>query len=154
MHNNTNYQCKICWNKALTFGVGSIQLSFRIYHCVRSPNTCKYVFNPNVTTFQSNCAEGLHFSAFIVNIFKKGDRENPGNYRGITLLSVVGKVFCKILNNRLVPCLDKEGALHEGQAGFRLNRGCMDNVYTLYEVVQGRLREDKETYLFRYTESL
>ena len=30
-----------------------------------SPNTCKYVFNPNVTTFQSNCAEGLHFSAFI-----------------------------------------------------------------------------------------
>ena len=38
----------------------------------------------------------------IVNIFKKGDREEPGNYRGITLLSVVGKVFCKILNNRLV----------------------------------------------------
>ena len=35
MHNNTNYQCKICWNKALTFGVGSIQLSFRIYHCVQ-----------------------------------------------------------------------------------------------------------------------
>ena len=46
-----NDQCKICWNKALTFGVGSC-----------SPNTCKYVFNPNVN--QSNCAEGLHFSAF------------------------------------------------------------------------------------------
>ena len=27
-----------------------------------SPNTCKDVFNPNVTTFQSSCAEGLHFS--------------------------------------------------------------------------------------------
>ena len=46
----------------------------------------------------------------------------------ITLLSVVGKVFCKILNNRLVQCLDKEGALHEGQAGFKINRCCMDNV--------------------------
>ena len=49
-------------------------------------------------------------------------------YIFITLLSVIGKVFCKILNNRLVQCLDKEGALHEGQAGFRLNRGCMDKV--------------------------
>ena len=78
----------------------------------------------------------------IVNICKKGDREDPTNYRGITLLSVVGKVFCKILNNRLVQYLDKEGALHEGQAGFRINRSCMDNVYTLNEIVQGRLREE------------
>ena len=47
-------------------------------------------------------------------IFKKSDREDPGNYTGITLLSVVGMVFCKILNNRLVQYLDKGGALHEG----------------------------------------
>ena len=33
----------------------------------------------------------------IVNLFKKGDREDPGNYRGITLLSVVGKCFVKCL---------------------------------------------------------
>ena len=75
-----------------------------------------------------------------LNLFKKGDREDPGKYRGITLLSVVGKVFCKVLNNRLVHCLDK-GVLHEGQAGFRVNRSCMDNVYTLNEIVQGRLKE-------------
>ena len=56
----------------------------------------------------------------------KGDREDLGNYRGITLLSVVGKVFCKVLNNKL---LDIEGALHEGQTGFRVNISCMDNVY-------------------------
>ena len=48
------------------------------------------------------CREGL----IIVNLFKKGDKEVPWNYRGITLLSVVGKVFCKILNNRLVERLD------------------------------------------------
>ena len=34
----------------------------------------------------------------IVNLFKNGDKEDPGNYRGITLLSVVGKVFCTVLN--------------------------------------------------------
>ena len=84
----------------------------------------------------------------IINLFKKGDREDPGNYRGITLLSVVGKLFCKILNNRLVECLDKEGLLHEGQAGFRVNRSCIDNIFTLNELIQGRIREDKQTYAF------
>ena len=49
----------------------------------------------------------------VVNIFKKGDKEEPGNYRSIMLLSVVGKVFC---NNRLA---DRERALHEGQAGLK-----------------------------------
>ena len=34
----------------------------------------------------------------IVNLFTKGDKEDPENYRGITLLCVVGKVFCKVLN--------------------------------------------------------
>ena len=71
----------------------------------------------------------------IVNLFKKGDREQPGNYRGITLLSVLGKVFCKILNNRMVQHSDKGGVLHEGQVGFRMNRSCIDNIYTLNEIV-------------------
>ena len=61
MHNNNNCQCKMCWNKALTFGV--VQYN-SVFVPLCSPNTCKDVFNPNVTTFQSNCAKGLHFSAF------------------------------------------------------------------------------------------
>ena len=32
----------------------------------------------------------------IVSLYKRGDAEDPGNYRGITLLNVVGKLFCKI----------------------------------------------------------
>ena len=52
-------------------------------------------------------------------------------------------VFCEVLNSRLVHCLDKEGALHECQAGFRVNSSCMDNVYTLKEIVlQCRLKEE------------
>ena len=51
---------------------------------------------------------------------KKGDKEDLGIYRDSTILSVVGKVFCKILNDRLVQHhLDKSGKIHEGQAGFR-----------------------------------
>ena len=37
----------------------------------------------------------------IVNLFKKGDKEDPGNYRGVKLLSIVGKVFCKVVNTSI-----------------------------------------------------
>ena len=37
-------------------------------------------------------------------------------------VNVVGKVFCKVLNSRLVQCLNNEGTLYEGQTGFRINR--------------------------------
>ena len=84
----------------------------------------------------------------IASLFKKGDAEDPGNYRGITLLNMVGKLFCKILNTRLVIRLESEKALHEGQAGFREERSCIDNIFTLNEVIQGRMREGKHTYAF------
>ena len=48
----------------------------------------------------------------------------------------------------MVKHLDEGQALHEGQAGFRKKRSCIDNVYTLNEIVQGRLREGKKTYAF------
>ena len=38
--------------------------------------------------------------------------------------------------------------MHEGQAGFRVNRSCVDNIFTLNEFVQGRIKEDKHTFAF------
>ena len=52
------------------------------------------------------------------------------------LVLYIGKVCCKILSNRLVQSLDKEGALHEGQAGFRINSSCMDNVLKLCKAIK------------------
>ena len=39
--------------------------------------------------------------AVVIIIFKKGDRNACGNYRGISLLSIAGKIFARILLNRL-----------------------------------------------------
>ena len=61
---------------------------------------------------------------------------------------VVGKVFCKILNDRLVQYLDKSSKIHEGQAGFRAGRCCIDNIFTLNELIQGHLKEGKKTFSF------
>lgn len=80
-----------------------------------------------------------------MNLYKKGDKEDPGNYRGITLLHVVGNVFCKVLNNILVKHLGIGQVLHEGQAGFWVKRSCVDNIN---ELVQGRLREENKIYTF------
>ena len=74
----------------------------------------------------------------VVNLFKKREKTDPGNYRGITLLSTVEKTFCKILNDRVGTMLEKEEKISEGQAGFRPNRSCVDHVYTLGKIIQGR----------------
>ena len=84
----------------------------------------------------------------IVSLFKKGDKEDLVNYRGITLLSVVGKIFCRILNDRLVQYLHKSSKIHDGQAGFRAGRCCIDNFFTLNELIYGTLKEGKKTFSF------
>ena len=53
----------------------------------------------------------------VVNLFKKGDKACPGNCRGITLLSIVGNTFFKILSDRVRTMLEKDEKISEGQAG-------------------------------------
>ena len=65
----------------------------------------------------------------IVNFFKKNDKEDPV-YRGITLLSVVGKVFCKLLNDRLVQLLDECQAYIKGKLGLE-RKGVVQIIFTL-----------------------
>ena len=84
----------------------------------------------------------------IISLFKKGDREDPGNNRDITLLNVVGKLFNKVSNYRLLQWLEEHNKLSESQAGFRFDRSCVDNIFILNEVIQGRLQEGKKTFCF------
>ena len=47
----------------------------------------------------------------IIPLFKKGDDKFPDNYRGISLLSIVSKVFTAVLNKRLYAWAEKEGKI-------------------------------------------
>ena len=72
--------------------------------------------------------------SIIVPLFKKGDRSMCDNWRGISLLSVVGKVFTNIILERLSKSVDEK--LSENQAGFRKERGCSDQIFTLRRIME------------------
>src|SRR3984957_4564941 len=82
----------------------------------------------------------------IVPIYKEGDRENVDNYRGITLLSVVGKLYMSILNNRVSRWVEREKKIVEEQGGFREKRSTSEQIFVLKETILGRRREKKRTF--------
>ncbi|CAM4630150.1 unnamed protein product [Leuciscus chuanchicus] len=75
-----------------------------------------------------------------VLLFKKGDRELLSNYRPITLLSAVYKIFTKVLLNRLARQLDEQQPVE--QAGFRSGFSTMDHLQVLNQQLE-RTREYK-----------
>ena len=61
---------------------------------------------------------------------KKGDRKDSNNYRGITLLSCVGKLFTTVLNERLKAYCESNNIINENQAGFRTKHSTTDHIFS------------------------
>ena len=73
----------------------------------------------------------------------KKDPFLPSNYRGISLLSCVGKLYSSILSNRIVSYTNICNILVDEQNGFRENKSCSDHIFTLSSVIQNRSHENK-----------
>ena len=71
-------------------------------------------------------------------IHKKGDREDPGNYRPICGLPILYKLFATVLYARLAPSLHK--VQPPDQADFRPNHRYEDHL-TVYKILEQRSRE-------------
>jgi len=65
----------------------------------------------------------------IIPLPKKGDVKDCNNWRGITLLSVPGKVVAGIILNRMKDAVDE--VLRQHQAGFRKGRSCCEQIFAL-----------------------
>ena len=66
----------------------------------------------------------------------KGDKSDPENYRPITILSCLSKLFTAVLNNRLTKFLDTYELLNENQAGFRKGYSTVDHIFALNSLIE------------------
>ena len=74
----------------------------------------------------------------------KGDKCECSNSRGITLLSVVGKLFGRVLIKRARAGI--ECAIGEEQCGYKQGRGCMDQVFAVRHVCEKFLAHGKDVF--------
>ena len=70
----------------------------------------------------------------IIPIFKKGDRKQCTNYRGISLLSLPGKVYAKYLERKYQEIV--ESKLEDDHCGFRPGRSTTDQFFTLRQIFE------------------
>ena len=74
------------------------------------------------------------------------DSRIPMNYRGISLISRVAKIYSSILNARVLDVLEEEELIVDEQNGFRSGRSCEDHIFVLDSIIRNRLSEDMPTF--------
>lgn len=82
----------------------------------------------------------------LVPIYKKGPRDDPKNYRGLTICNSSYKLYTKLILNRLTIELEENGLLPDNQAGFRRHRSTIDHIYSLDTIAQSRLQDGKKLF--------
>lgn len=82
----------------------------------------------------------------ITPIFKKGDVNNAQNYRGITLINILAKIYSQILLNRLTKWTVKYDKICNNQFGFQKNKSVVDCLFILHTVVSKVLDSGNKLY--------
>lgn len=78
-------------------------------------------------------------------LYKKGSRSDEKNYRPVSLLSNVSKIFEKIIYSRLMSFIENNGLLTDQQNGFRKKRSTINAIYQALSKVLNSLNNDKTT---------
>ena len=113
----------------------------------------KYVLIPHLFILFNNILEsGIYpngwCEAILCPLHKNSAVNEIGNYRGISLLPVLSKVFTKILNNRLVNWAENHNLQKEEQAGYRKNYSTIDQIFGLQALCQKYIEKRREDLMF------
>ncbi|KAK4831045.1 hypothetical protein QYF61_014977 [Mycteria americana] len=81
--------------------------------------------------------------ANVTPIFKKGRKEDPGNYRPVSLTSVPGKLMEQIILSAITQHVENNQGIKPSQHGFRKGRSCLANLISFYDKVTCLVDEEK-----------
>jgi len=96
----------------------------------------------NKSLTQGEFPEALKI-AKVIPIHKKGDKTKLTNYRPISLLPVLSKVFEKVINQQLTKKLDENNLIDKDQYGFRTGHGTDDAIIRFVDKLEKMQLENK-----------
>ena len=85
-------------------------------------------------------------SSVIQPIYKSGNRNLPSNYRGISLITCIGKLFTRIINERLKKWAENSNILCKEQFGFQKGKRTTDALFILTTLIQKQISNKKQLY--------
>ena len=128
-------------NKAL----GSDAIPAEIYKAGGIPVAKKMLFH---IMWRKEAIPQEFKDASIIHLFKrKGNPQLCDNHRGISLLSVAGKVLARVFLNRLNEHLEQSRLPPESQCGFRKDRGTIDMIFTAWHLQEKCQEQNMDLYM-------